>query len=149
MAFYNSLKNHHNHNIVISFNSHPAYDFWAFGKGYHDAASTLATAFLAKNGHSDYDGYPIVFLYRHAFETNLKNIIYWTIRLGWFKECDLTDTTIHHDHNLVKLSKLSTSLLFRIYPNDSYIQSLMTRTVDTAIEFHEIDANSYAYRYPI
>lgn len=66
MPFYNNIPS--KSNIVISFKDNPIADFGIFAKGYHEAANQLSNAFLSKSYYGDYEGYPIVFLYRHAFE---------------------------------------------------------------------------------
>ncbi len=70
MAFYNSISN--GNNFVISFTQTPQQDFGVFAKGYTRAAFVLAEHLLEKPRFSDYEAYPVVFLYRQAFELYLK-----------------------------------------------------------------------------
>jgi hypothetical protein len=74
MAFYNSVSNRNN--FVISFTQTPEQDFGAFAKGYTRAASNLAEQLLEKPRFADYEAYPVVFLYRHAFELSLKGLYF-------------------------------------------------------------------------
>jgi len=147
MPFYNNQ--HHHSNIVISFTENPRYDFGVFAKGYHQSANQLAENFLLKAGYRDYDGYPIVFLYRHALELNLKNIAYWSIRLCAFKNIDTMDSKLYHNHDLIKLADLATKLLAKLFATDPDIRRLIDDINRTAREFHEIDSSSFSYRYPI
>ena len=147
MPFYDDIKSQHN--AVISFTSNPRYDFVVFAKGYHLAANQLAEDFLSKNGFRDYEAYPIVFIYRHAFELNLKNIAYWSMRLCAFKNIDLMDAKLYHNHDLSQLADLATKLLLRLFPSDPDIRKLTGSIKTIAKEFGEIDPTSFSYRYPI
>lgn len=44
--------------------------------GYREAGKVLADRIAAANGYADYDGYPILYLYRHSLELHLKAIVY-------------------------------------------------------------------------
>lgn len=147
MAFYNEINNHHN--IVISFTASPKYDFGSFATGYYQAAKKLAEDFLSESGHRDYEGYPIVFLYRHALELNLKNIIYHAIRLCSFKEIEVIYNKLYNTHDLTLLFELSIELLHKLLPEDFGIKKVCENIQKTSSEFNEIDPTSYSYRYPI
>ena len=89
MAFYNTISDASN--FVISFTSNPQQDFTIFAKGYAQAAAILATYLLEEQPRfSDYEAYPIVFLYRHAFELYLKGFCYRAILILAFKGQTLT-----------------------------------------------------------
>jgi hypothetical protein len=147
MAFYDDTQSHSN--IVIAFTGSPRYDFGAFARGYHQAANQLSKNLLCKSGYRDFDGYPIVFLYRHAFELNLKNIAYWSMRLCAFKNIDLMDAKLHHNHDLIQLADLGTRLLLKLFATEPGIDKLVGAIKTIAREFHEIDSTSFSYRYPI
>lgn len=147
MPFYNDISSQHN--IVISFTANPRYDFGSFAEGYHLAANCLSDNFLSKNGFCDYEGYPIVFLYRHAFELNLKNIIYWSVRLCHFKNIISIDSKLFNKHGLSELAKLASGLLNKIFPTDPDILKLTSQIKTIAKEFDKIDPTSFSYRYPI
>jgi len=74
VAFYDSIDN--TSNFVISFTTNPRQDFGVFAKGYFQAASALTEHLLAKQRFSDYEAYPVVFLYRQSFELYLKGLLY-------------------------------------------------------------------------
>jgi hypothetical protein len=147
MPFYNDITSRHN--IVISSTAAPRYNFGAFAKGYHLAANRLSQEFLSKNGFRDYEGYPIVFLYRHALELNLKNVIYWAVRLCPFKNIASIDSKLYNRHELTELAQLSRDLLLKLFPADPDIKKVTKRIITTAKEFDEIDPTSFSYRYPI
>lgn len=157
MSFYNDIPSRHN--VVSSFTTNnPKYDFWAFAKGYHLAAKTLADRLLKENGFPDYDGYPIVFLYRHAFELRLKDIIYWSTKLASFRSLPAIDNKLYITHNLSELSQAATNLLLKVSPkslllkappSESDILRLTDKMRKVAREYDEIDSTSFSYRYPI
>ena len=66
----------------------PRNEFGVFAKGYHQAARSLSNILLGKPRFSDYEAYPIVFLFRHALELNLKNIIYKGALLSGFRRME-------------------------------------------------------------
>ena len=63
-------------NVVFNFQGSPVGDLSAFAHGYHEAAKVLAERLHAAAGYADYEGYPILFLYRHALELYLKAVVY-------------------------------------------------------------------------
>jgi hypothetical protein len=133
----------------ISFTSNPKYDFAAFAKGYSSAASMLANQLIERINFPDYDAYPVVFLYRHAFELSLKNIIYWSARLLAFKGVEDIGEKLYNTHDLVKLAKNAETILLKAFPDDQSLHKFIQDVVSTAQEFSEIDPDSYSYRYPI
>jgi hypothetical protein len=133
----------------ISFTSNPKYDFATFAKGYSSAASMLASQLIGRMGFPDYDAYPVVFLYRHAFELSLKNIIYWSARLLAFKGVEDIGEKLYNTHDLVKLAKNAEIILLKAFPDDPSLHKFIQKVVSTAQEFSDIDPDSYSYRYPI
>ncbi len=147
--FYTSSNS--NSNIVISFSKEPKYDFGIFAKDYREAADYLAEKFLSntKHGYRDSEGYPIVFLYRHAFELNLKNIIYKSSRLVSLRDVKEFDNTLYNEHKLVDLSNKAIELLKSLFHSDTDILNLCEKIKKAALEFENIDRASFAFRYPI
>ncbi|MCX6101586.1 MAG: hypothetical protein NTV92_09290 [Candidatus Bipolaricaulota bacterium] len=74
MAFYDEQSDRTN--FIINWTATPKGDFGVFAKGYTLAANRLAQLLLEAPRFSDYEAYPVVFLYRHALELSLKQIIY-------------------------------------------------------------------------
>jgi hypothetical protein len=60
------LSEHFHGNVVFNFTVRPIRDLTAFALGYREAGQTLAAKMAAARGYADYDGYPILYLYRHA-----------------------------------------------------------------------------------
>lgn len=136
-------------NIVSSISDEPRYDFGIYAKGYFNAAKSLTEKFLSSDSFSDYDGYPIVFLYHHAFELSMKNIIYKGARLYRFKKFEIMDSELQNKHVLSKLANLSSSILTNIYKRDDDLTIVIRNIRQIAIEFDELDKDSFSYRYPI
>ncbi len=147
MPFYNSINNPSN--FSISFSKNPRNDFGIFAKGYFKSAESLKETLLSQNQFSDYEAYPIVFLYRHSFELYLKNIIYSTILLSTFKGLSEIDLKLYNFHTLKPLAEKATKILKTLFANDRDLINFSKKIVKVAKEFDEIDPDSYSYRYPI
>jgi hypothetical protein len=148
MPFYNEINNIYN--FAISFSKNPWKDFAIFARGYFHAASKLAEELLSKGRvDSDYDAYPIVFLYRHSLELYLKQVLYKSALLMAFKRMENLDSKLRFDHNLIYLSKRVVAILENVFPDVDDIKRLSEKILRISSEFSEIDTNSFAYRYPI
>jgi hypothetical protein len=137
------------YNIVSSFSNDSKYDFHIYAKGYRMAAKSLYDKLVSQNEYGDYEGYPIVFLYRHAFELNLKNIIYWAVRLTKFKKSKQIDEKLYTHHLLKELSKTSGEILNVLFKDDLALKNVIKNIKEIANDFTNIDPNSFSYRYPI
>ncbi len=147
MAFYDQLTD--TSNFVISFTPNPLGDFGVFAKGYTLGANRLASVLLAAPHFSDYEAYPVVFLYRHALELSLKHIIYTSTKLAAFKYLNDIEHGLHNSHNLEQLAKAAEGLLVNIFPDDRSLHQAVAKISETCHEFSEIDLRSDGYRYPI
>jgi hypothetical protein len=123
--------------------------FGVYAKGYRHAARIVAEKLIEQGRFPDYDAYPIVFLYRHAFELHLKNVIYCTALLAAFKRMDDIDTNLYNNHDLCTISDSATKVLCKAFPNDSGIAELSSEIIDTAKDLSILDKSSFSYRYPI
>lgn len=147
MAFYNSINDPTN--FTVGFTENPVQDFGVFAKGYWQAANALVKELVEKPHFLDYEAYPIVFLYRHAFELYLKNIFFRSQLLVWFKSLELlSEKNIFH-HDLISLSELFKNICEIYFPEEGDLNNLATKTLNIAKEFQGIDKNSHSYRYPI
>jgi len=147
MAFYNSIDNPSN--FVASFRDNPRNDFPIFAKGYFQAAFALVEHLLAKQRFSDYEAYPVVFLYRQSLELYLKGIRYKTAVLFAFKDINGIDFCLYNNHRLVSLAQ-NVDRIFRIlFPNDQELSNIVAKINRVSSEFEEIDPDSQSYRYPI
>jgi len=147
MAFYDRI--HNTSDFVISFTKHPCFDFGVFARGYTQAANILAEHLLSQNHFSDYEAYPVVFLYRNAFELYLKHVIYQITVQSRFKGIGNVGSGLHITHRLDQLAKLVVKLARSAYPNNSGLHSVLAKVQRFAEEFTQIDPGSDSYRYPI
>jgi hypothetical protein len=147
MAFYDEISDRTN--FAISYTASPKGDFGVFAKGYTLAANRLASLLLEAPRFSDYEAYPVVFLYRHALELSLKHIIYSSALLAAFKDLDEIEGGLQNFHDLRELSGIAEAILTRLFPKDESLRRAIATVTRTCHEFSEIDPRSYAYRYPI
>ncbi len=139
MEFYQSEEQHSN--FVSCFSPNLRLQFGSYARGYRHAAGILAQHLIAKNRFPDYEGYPLVFLYRHAFELALKNVIYQAALLAAFRRTDDIDGKLRNDHNLERLSRVATKSLLAIFSDDDDLNKVCDRVSVTAREFTSIDAD--------
>jgi hypothetical protein len=135
--------------FVISFTENPKNDFGVFARGYHLAAFKLAELLLSAGSFREYEAYPVVFLYRQSFELYLKNVIYKAALLSAFKQLDDIDSALYNNHKLPLLAEKATGIVRKLFPDDKGLADFLNQVTETAGDFAEIDADSYAYRYPI
>jgi hypothetical protein len=147
MAFYNSISDRDN--FVISFTQNPQQDFGVFAKGYTQAASILAEHLLEKPRFSDYEAYPVVFLYRQAFELYLKGLYFKASLVFYFKDIQKVDCQFIYKHRLQPLADTFQKMCKVLFSDDQALLQLAKKVLVYAVEFEQIDKESFGYRYPI
>jgi hypothetical protein len=147
MPFYNEVDDPSN--FVISWTQEPKNDFAVFAKGYKQAAERLARLLLEATRFSDYEAYPVVFLYRHALELSLKHVIYSSIRLASYRRREGLQDKLFNSHDLRTLSHAVSRSLKHLFPYDEQLQEISASVEVICAEFSEIDPDSFGYRYPI
>lgn len=147
MHFYRRLSDASN--FVISWTGNPKDDFGVFAKGYISAADHLAKSLLQRPRFSDYEAYPVVFLYRHALELSLKHIIYRCAELGALREVDSIQSELHNNHRLPSLMEAAAASLSLLFPGDELLSRIIPVCRQTCLELSEIDPDSFAFRYPM
>ena len=135
--------------FCVGFTRSPRNDFGTFAQGYHRAAHLLSQALLAKPRFPDYEAYPVAYLYRHAFELNLKNVIYKAALLSAFRRMDDFDAKLYNQHKLQPLASRAREILIALFPEDQGLTSIADDLRVVAQEMSTIDDSSYVYRYPI
>ena len=138
-------------NIVIGFTQVPMADFAAYARGYYNAARHLADSLVKRPGYPDYDGYPIVYLYRQSLELFMKGVIYGAARILRLVSEDEGLRRIHNVHDLPKLYGVAQEVLRRMpkFRDDPSLAAFLDQLQMVVQEFHEIDPSSYVFRYPI
>ena len=110
-----------------------------YAAGYKQAADLLVKYVLEKHIDQDTLVYPIVFLYRHYIELQLKEII----SLG--KGLDL-DIKVEKDHELKSLWLESRQIIAEVWPEDS--NNDIKAVQEIIHQFSACDPGSTAFRYP-
>lgn len=147
MAFFDSVSNQSN--FVTSFGPDQTQRFGAFARGYASAAAALAEGLLEKPRFADNEAYPIVFLYRHAFELYLKGLYYRAQLILAFRDEKPVRFDALHNHKLVPLADVFQRLCNALFPNDQELSRIASLVRRYALELELIDKGSYSYRYPI
>jgi len=134
--------------FVISFTNDPREDFGAFAKGYTLAGNRLTRILLDAPRFADYEAYPIAFLYRHAFELSLKQVIYRGRNLSALKGGNMISDLLN-SHNCTILSEAAIRVLSELFPADDNWDNLFLSLRAMSAYWGQIDPSSYSYRYPI
>jgi hypothetical protein len=139
-------------NVVFNFRHDPIDDLAPFAAGYHEAGKRLAGILAASTGYRDFDGYPILFLYRQALELYMKAIVYRGAQLLGLLDMGTLDTS-----KLLKVHRLSLLLpgVKAVFDGVAWTWDPKTAGVSTFEEFaelvrgiEELDPDSYNFRYP-
>lgn len=147
MAFYNESLDSSTFSLYVG--TQPKTAFGVFATGYRRAAETVSRSLLRKRRFSDYEAYPVIFLYRHAFELSLKHAIYKAAEYAAYTDGNNLDERLHNDHNLHRLAMILEGSLKRLFLDDLFLQQLLIRLTTTSRDFAEIDPTSFSYRYPV
>jgi len=143
----------HHGNVVFNFRGQPLKDLSAFAQGYHLAGRALAQRMSNSSGYADYEGYPILFLYRHALELYIKAIIYTGAKYVGL----ISDNKIDYEHffRRHRLSKFLPALEV-IWKHMNWDWDFgfdgMTNFEDFAnfiTEVESVDPDSFSFRYPV
>ena len=137
-------------NVVFNFTGDLIRDLGAFALGYREAARVLAAPFRG-DAYADYDGYPVLYLYRHALELYMKIVVYrGAMLMGLIgKQCPDVPG-LFSNHNLRRLLPAVRSI-FRAMRWDFKQTEIGTfDEFETIVrEIDQIDPGSYAFRYPM
>jgi hypothetical protein len=118
-------------------------------ESYLKAADQLSESFKGGNGLSDFDAYPIIFLYRHALELFIKDILIVGNELSAVlqrPELATSFSEIVRDHGLRRhVGKLDE--IFRAAGWANPITESKRREFIQSIE--EVDPSSMAFRYSV
>ena len=140
-------------NVVFNFNGGAVNDLSAFAAGYHEAGKTLVSNIEAAQGYRDYDGYPILFLYRHALELYLKAIVYRGAQLlGLISDEKVRTEKLLTSHKLTRLLPTIEAIFKAVgWEWDFEVSGLKSfgDFADLIKEIEKIDPQSYCFRYPV
>src|SRR5688572_8051597 len=125
----------------------PDFRIWALA--YTHSARTLKRSLLARYRFSDYEAYPLVFLYRHALELHLKNLIVRAVDLSSLVGDEPLMDRLRATHRLPVLLSLARRLLASHYPNDDFIAGTLRSLDGVVADLDAIDPDSMTFRYPV
>jgi hypothetical protein len=140
-------------NVVFNFRGRAINDLRAFVAGYHEAGKALIDQMLSTAGYRDYEGYPILFLYRHGLELYLKAIVYRGAQLaGVISDKQFDTEKLWSRHELTPLLPHVESIFKCLgWEWDFEVSGLKSfddfATLIKAIE--GLDPRSYCFRYPV
>jgi hypothetical protein len=140
-------------NVRFNFRSAAPEELVAFAMGYHKAGRILVKRLAQAPGYADYDGYPILYLYRHALELYLKSIIYRGGKyIGLMSEHTLNAERFFGSHDLTRLLPA----VREVFDHVGWGSDLGIPGLPTWVEFAKlveaidsIDHGSYTFRYPM
>ncbi len=140
-------------NVRFNFLSPAINQLWAFAAGYHDAGKALAAKMEASVGYRDYDGYPILFLYRHALELYLKAIVYRGAQLVKLRTNEVLDSAhLLTKHRLSLFLPAVRAILGSMdWRWDFEVSGLRSLDDFEALVrgIEAVDSDSYCFRYPV
>lgn len=137
-------------NVVFNFVGHPSEDLWAFGAGYRAAGKALADRIAESHAYPDYEGYPVLFLYRHALELYLKAVVYQHARLLGIASGSLIDRSLFKTHDLTRLLPAIKAIW---QARGLSFEGTAFSSFDDFATFirslHDIERASASFRYPV
>ncbi|SRR6266496_381131 len=141
-------------NVVLNFTPYPKGELSIYALAYREAADILVENFKQRNYYSDMDACPIVFLYRHSTELYLKAIVLWGAGLVRLQSGEDIDTD-----KLFETHKFGDLLpaVKRIFKEAGWLDNeangvkfgTLAEIEGLILAFEQMDARSYAFRYPI
>lgn len=139
-------------NAVLNSTGDPKGEFGLYGDSFHRAAQVLVARTAPGGSMNSFDVCPIVFLYRHALELQLKSIILRRddiLRLDGKGE--LTEKDLFTEHSLTKLLRLAGHIVTdEMEWKDKFEEVGGYMEFEQIIkEFDSIDRRSDAFRYPV
>jgi hypothetical protein len=138
-------------NVTLNYWGHPVNQFARLADSYRGAATVLAKNFEAE-ARSDFDAYPLVFMYRHALELYLKAILVLGNKLAVS-----TENEELHTEDVFKNHALTAHLVVvkRIFAEAGWEEDYPHMGLeepffeDVLKEFDELDKGSYTFRYTV
>jgi hypothetical protein len=140
---------------VLNFFQNPKGEFWVYAEAYHRAAKHLLQGIVTHDLPYILDACPVVFLYRHALELHIKHMILRGNRLLRLQgNPPASGNEILSEHRLTALLVPVEKILdcMEWWKESEFEHENIKSFADckTIIEsVNEIDARSYAFRYPV
>ncbi|HEV2178190.1 MAG TPA: hypothetical protein VGW33_13470 [Terriglobia bacterium] len=131
---------------MLNWWGHPRTKFFLYSEAFKKAAQRLLVATPLVPG-DDIDACPVVFLYRHALELSLKDIILAGDELKRSAGKPLSDTEkLFKNHDLDGML----SQINQIFAEVGWHRDSVIEDIENAVrELNEVDRGSDAFRYPV
>lgn len=140
-------------NVRFNFRGVAPNDLAAFAHGYHLAGHALVDKLANAPGYPDYEGYPVLYLYRHALELYMKAILYRGAKyVRLIADQNVNAERFYGSHDLVRLLPAMREIFDRVgWHGDFDLPGLKTWQdfSDLVRSIDSIDHGSYAFRYPM
>src|SRR5262249_33834689 len=138
-------------NVVLNYWGNPVNQFARIADSYRGAATVLREKFEADT-RSDFDAYPIVFIYRHALELYLKAILLLGNQLSvtTFNE-ELHTDDVFKSHSLTEHLRVVKAIFAEAGWEEDYPHMGLESPVFEEVlkELDELDKGSYTFRYTV
>ncbi|HOS11875.1 MAG TPA: hypothetical protein PL148_08195 [Candidatus Aminicenantes bacterium] len=139
-------------NVVINFHRNPIDELAPFARAYHEAGKRLARNLSDSSGYRDFDGYPILFLYRHSLELYLKAIVYHGAQLLHLLDAGSLDTSsLFLNHRLSSLLPAVNAVFKGLaWTWKSGVTGLNSfdEFISIVQQIEDLDRDSYSFRFP-
>lgn len=140
-------------NVIFNWIGSPIDQLPYYASAYHRAAQVLTERVRSSAGYRDSDGYPILFLYRHALELYLKAVVLrGALLLEILDEKRLSLDRVFSSHQLSCWLRPLRAIFAAMGWNwNTEIDGLTTWDdfADIVAAIESVDASSYSFRYPM
>ncbi len=143
--------------VVMNWHHTPEREFSYFAEAFHvvaqEAVAALRHIGVDRDPIGDFRAYPVLFLYRHALELYIKAIIFTGSPMLPIKgKSEVDRQRLLRIHSLDELRR-DLERVFEAYGWGWDLGTPHFRSLDdfqkVVAELHQVDAGSYAFRYPI
>ena len=134
----------------------PQEEFDVYGESFHRAGKALVNELRDRQHWPNTDVCPVIFLYRHAIELQLKAVLLsghdiMRIQNKPFPEGE--DSHIFKDHNLTRLTPAVRTIFLEVGWNPDQTNTPGLETMDDVERelkvMQDLDPNSFRFRYPL
>lgn len=137
--------------ILVRWRENPLDDLATFAFGYWRAAQRLASSIEFAPTFADHEGFPVIFLYRHALELYLKSLCFRAATvLGLQSRVEVELSRLWTDHSLRRLLNAVAPVLSDLRGHRAgHYETLVADVEGLVLEVERLDPGSYFFRYPV
>ena len=137
------------HKTALKWHNIPGHDLFLYARSFHQAAKSLAASFRP-DPLVDFDACPVVFMYRHALELQMKALVLGDG--GNFLATKPDALSVHKTHSVSWLAQFVVQIVTAL----KWEKGLKSDGVENVADFkavieelNAVDPGSYAFRHPI